>query len=266
MSGRCRAQRTAISCVLMGLLLPVAGYSQQPAPEEIDDLAARAMETFQTPGIAIGVVQGGELVYARGHGVREIGRPDPVDPDTLFQIASLTKAFTAAALGILVDEGKLDWDDPVIDYLPEFRMYDPWVTREFTIRDLLTHRSGLGLGAGDLLFWPQAKSTPEDIMRAMRHLQPETSFRTAYAYDNLLYAIAGELVGAPRGGGRPARADVLQRRRRHRGGRSDQLQRFGARQVGGDAPRGRGSPRRDPAAERGDSRRAVEAGDLETGF
>jgi CubicO group peptidase (beta-lactamase class C family) len=199
MSGRCRAQRTAISCVLMGLLLPVAGYSQQPAPEEIDDLAARAMETFQTPGIAIGVVQGGELVYARGHGVREIGRPDPVDPDTLFQIASLTKAFTAAALGILVDEGKLDWDDPVIDYLPEFRMYDPWVTREFTIRDLLTHRSGLGLGAGDLLFWPQAKSTPEDIMRAMRHLQPETSFRTAYAYDNLLYAIAGELVGAVSG-------------------------------------------------------------------
>ena len=102
----------------------------------------------------------------------------------------------SASLGILVDEGKLDWDDPVIDYLPEFRMYDPWVTREFTIRDLLTHRSGLGLGAGDLLFWPDARSTREEVIRAMRHLKPETSFRTAYAYDNLLYVIAGEVVSA----------------------------------------------------------------------
>jgi CubicO group peptidase (beta-lactamase class C family) len=193
------ARHCAAPLLVIGLLFPVSGLSQQPTPEEIDDLAARAMEAFRTPGIAIGVVQGGELVYAEGHGVREVGRPDLVDADTIFQIASLTKAFTAAALGILVDEGKLDWDDPVIDYLPDFRMYDPWVTREFTIRDLLTHRSGLGLGAGDLLFWPRAKSTSGDIIRAMRHLEPETSFRTAYAYDNLLYAIAGEVVGAVSG-------------------------------------------------------------------
>jgi CubicO group peptidase (beta-lactamase class C family) len=193
------ARHCAAPLLLIGLLFPVNGLSQQPTPGEIDELAARAMEAFQTPGIAVGVVQDGELVYAKGHGVREIGRPDPVDPDTLFQIASLTKAFTAAALGILVDDGTLDWDDRVIDYLPEFQMYDSWVTREFTIRDLLTHRSGLGLGAGDLLFWPQAKSTREDIIRAMRHLEPETSFRTAYAYDNLLYAIAGEVVRAVSG-------------------------------------------------------------------
>ena len=199
MSTRYVARRLALWCVCAGLFLPVTALSQGPTAAEIDALAARAMETFQTPGLAIGVVQGGKLVYAKGHGVREIGRPDPVDPDTLFQIASLTKAFTAAALGILVDEGRLDWDDPVIDYLPEFRMYDPWVTREFTVRDLLTHRSGLGLGAGDLLFWPRAKSTREDIIRAMRYLKPETSFRTAYAYDNLLYAIAGEVVRAVSG-------------------------------------------------------------------
>jgi len=122
-----------------------------------------------------------------------------VDANTIFQIASLTKAFTAAAIGILVDEGKLHWDDRVINHLPEFRMYDPWVTREFTIRDLLTHRSGLGLGAGDLLFWPRARSTRADIIEAMRHLKPETSFRTAYAYDNLLYVIAGEVVGVVSG-------------------------------------------------------------------
>jgi CubicO group peptidase (beta-lactamase class C family) len=180
--------------LLLGLVLSSPAFAQAPTADEIDALADRAMETFQTPGIAIGVVENGELIYARGHGVREVGRPDPVDADTIFQIASLTKAFTAAALGILVDEGKLDWDDRVIDSVPEFRMYDPWVTREFTIRDLLTHRSGLGLGAGDLLFWPEATSTIEDVIRAMRFLEPETSFRTAYAYDNLLYAIAGEVV------------------------------------------------------------------------
>jgi len=194
MSGIHDARRILGWLVLVGLLLATTAPAQEPTPEEIDALAKRAMEAFQTPGIAIGVVKNGELVYAKGHGLREIGRPDLVDPGTIFQIASLTKAFTTASLGLLVDEGKLDWDDRVIDYLPEFRMYDPWVTREFTIRDLLTHRSGLGLGAGDLLFWPQARSTRDDVIKAMRYLKPETSFRTAYAYDNLLYAIAGEVV------------------------------------------------------------------------
>ena len=173
--------------------------AQSPTDAFIAETAERAMETFNTPGMAIGIVRGGELVYAAGHGVRSIETGEPVDPDTIFQIASLTKAFTTAALGILVDEGKLGWEDPVIDYLPEFRMYDPWVTREFTIRDLLTHRSGLGLGAGDLLFWPNQDSSRQDILLAMRHLKPETSFRTAYAYDNLLYVIAGEVVGAVSG-------------------------------------------------------------------
>jgi len=185
--------------MVAALMIAASVGAEAPTAAEIDALAARAMETFRVPGLAIGVVSNGELIYAKGHGVRDIRRPDPVDPDTIFQIASLTKAFTAASLGILVDEGKLGWDDRVIDYLPEFRMYDPWVTREFTIRDLLTHRSGLGLGAGDLLFWPQARSTRADIVRAMRYLRPETSFRTAYAYDNLLYVIAGEVVGAVSG-------------------------------------------------------------------
>jgi CubicO group peptidase (beta-lactamase class C family) len=199
MYGLGHSRQIAGLMVMVGLLLPVSAGAQQPTAAEIDTLAARVMETFQTPGIAIGVVKNGELIYAKGHGVLDIRKPDPVDPDTIFQIASLTKAFTTASLGILVDEGKLDWDDPVIDYMPDFRMYDPWVTRQFTIRDLLTHRSGLGLGAGDLLFWPQAKSTREDIIKAMRHLKPETSFRTAYAYDNLLYVIAGEVIHAVSG-------------------------------------------------------------------
>lgn len=193
------ARHIVSGLLLIGLTMSTAVPAEEPTADEIDRLAQRAMEAFQSPGIAIGVVKDGDLIYATGHGVREIGRPDPVDADTIFQIASLTKAFTAASLGILVDEGKLGWDDPVIDYLPDFRMYDPWVTREFTIRDLLTHRSGLGLGAGDLLFWPVARSTTQDVIEAMRHLKPETSFRSAYAYDNLLYAIAGEVVGVVSG-------------------------------------------------------------------
>src|SRR5690606_14626919 len=99
-----------------------------------------------------------------------------------------------ASLAVLVDEGKLGWDDPVIDYLPDFRMYDPWVTREFTIRDLLTHRSGLPLGAGDLLLFPEAESTREEIIHAFRYLKPASSFRSKFDYDNLLYIVAGEVV------------------------------------------------------------------------
>jgi CubicO group peptidase (beta-lactamase class C family) len=187
--------RTLSFLLLLALAAPLR--AQEPSPGEIDALAARAMELFQVPGMAIAVVRGGELVHARGYGVREIGRPEPVDADTLFQIASLTKAMTAAVLGMLVDEGKLGWDERVIDPLPEFRMKDPWVTREFTVRDLLTHRSGLPLGAGDLLFWPEARSTRAEIVEAMRHLEPVAGFRDAYAYDNLLYVVVGAVSGTP---------------------------------------------------------------------
>jgi CubicO group peptidase (beta-lactamase class C family) len=144
--------------------------------------------------MAVSGVYDGAVYYSAGHGLVETGKTDAVDDRTLFQIASVSKAFTAAAMALLADEGKLAWDDRVIDHLPEFRMYDPWVTREFTIRDLLTHRSGLPLGAGDLLLFPQAKSTREDIILAMRHLKPKSSFRSEYAYDNLLYILAGEVV------------------------------------------------------------------------
>ena len=166
---------------------------------DIDRLVERTMTAYQVPGIAVGVVKDGKLVYAKGFGVREAGKPDKVDPDTLFQIASNTKAFTAAALAILVDEGRIHWDDKVIDYLPQFRLYDPWVTREFTIRDLLTHRSGLGLGAGDLLFFPQTDFTRQDVLHALRFLKPVTSFRSEFAYDNNLYVVAGEIIPAVTG-------------------------------------------------------------------
>jgi CubicO group peptidase (beta-lactamase class C family) len=157
------------------------------------------MQEFSVPGLAIGVVKDGRLVFAKGYGARELGHKAPVDADTLFAIGSNTKEFTAASLAILVDEGKLHWDDRVIDYLPDFRMWDPYVTREFTIRDLLTHRSGLGIGAGDLMFVTPTDFTRNDLLHALRYLKPASSFRSRFAYDNLLYVIAGQVVAAVSG-------------------------------------------------------------------
>jgi CubicO group peptidase (beta-lactamase class C family) len=177
----------------------VPAFAAAPDPLkslDLDRLVERTMAAYQVPGIAVGIVKDGKLVFAKGYGVRELGQPGKVDADTLFGIASNTKAFTTAALAILVDEGKLHWDDKVIDYLPEFRLYDPYVTREFTIRDLVTHRSGLGLGAGDLLFFPNSDFTDKDIDHALRYLKPVSGFRAEYAYDNNLYVVAGELIPA----------------------------------------------------------------------
>lgn len=131
--------------------------------------------------------------------MRKLGESAKMNEHTLFSIASNTKAFTATALAILVDEGKLSWDDKVADRLPGFRMYDAYASHEMTIRDLLVHRSGLGLGAGDLLFWPQSTVEREDLVHRLRYIAPATSFRSGYAYDNILYVVAGEVVEAVSG-------------------------------------------------------------------
>src|SRR5699024_598001 len=113
----------------------------------------------------------------------------------IFGIASNTKAFTTAAIAQLVDEDQLDWDTKVTDLIPEFKLYDYYVTSEFTVRDLLTHRSGLGLGAGDLMLWPTSNTTTlEEMIHNLRYLKPISSFRSKYDYDNLLYIVAGEVV------------------------------------------------------------------------
>ena len=129
---------------------------------EIRDITDRALNAFKTPGMSVSIVKDGKAVFTDGFGVRDMESRARVNADTLFRIASTTKAFTSAALAILVDEGKLDWDDKVIDTLPDFKMMDPWVTREFTIRDLLVHRSGLGIGAGDLMLWPEPSGFTRD--------------------------------------------------------------------------------------------------------
>jgi CubicO group peptidase (beta-lactamase class C family) len=158
-----------------------------------------ALKTFDVPGIAIAIVKDGKVVAAQGFGVRQLGDPAPVTGKTLFEVASNSKAFTSAALAMLVDEGKLAWDDPVIKHLPSFAMYDAYVTREMTVRDLLTHRSGLGLGAGDLLWWPTTTFSTDEIIERLRYVKPATGFRNSYAYDNLLYIVAGKIIAEKAG-------------------------------------------------------------------
>jgi len=179
-----------------------AQRSAAPAPlaaRTVDSIVAVALKTFPTPGVAVAVIQDGKVVVAKGYGVKKLGEAAPVTPQTRFGIASNTKVFTAIALGMLVEEGKLAWDAPVIRYLPQFAMYDPFVTREITVKDLLVHRSGLGLGAGDLLWWPASTYNRAEIMRRLRYIKPATSFRSAYAYDNVLYLVAGEIIEAVSG-------------------------------------------------------------------
>ena len=151
------------------------------------------------PGMAVAIVEGGSITLARGFGVRALGSDARVDADTIFQTGSTGKAFTVADLAILVDQGRIRWDDKVIDHLPGFQMYVPWVTREMTVRDLLVHRSGLGLGEGDLLFVPRTSLTRAESVRRLRYLKPATSFRSGFAYDNVLYMVVGQLIEAVSG-------------------------------------------------------------------
>ncbi|SEM71511.1 CubicO group peptidase, beta-lactamase class C family [Sphingomonas gellani] len=184
--------------LLLPLLLAATPALADP-PAGFDARVEAVRRASETPGMAVAIVENGKVVLAKGYGIRKLGAPAKVDADTLFMIGSTGKAFTSAALATLVDAGKIGWDDKVIDHLPGFQMYDPWVTREMTIRDLLVHRSGLGLGAGDLLLVPRGKLSRAELVRRLRYLPPATSFRSGYAYDNILYVVAGAVIEAVSG-------------------------------------------------------------------
>ncbi|HJS47902.1 MAG TPA: serine hydrolase [Gemmatimonadales bacterium] len=188
--------RARLLLPVLSLLPAVLAAQPRPAapPPGFDALVEEVRRTFEIPGLAVAIVKDGQVVLARGYGIRRQGNGAPVDQATHFGIASNTKAFTALALGLLVEEGKVEWDAPVTRYLPEFQLWDPWVTRELTVRDLLVHRSGFSLGAGDLLWWPPTTYDRPEIMRRLRFIKPATSFRSAYAYDNVLYLVAGQLI------------------------------------------------------------------------
>ena len=173
----------------------LALQAQVLTSKQVDSVVEKTLSTFNVPGIAVSVIKDGKVVHLKGYGVRSIKTNKKVDENTLFGVASNTKAFTAAALGMLVDEKKITWDTKVTDVIPEFKMYDAYVTSEFTIRDLLTHRSGLGLGAGDLIIWPDSSTVDKkQLIHNLRFLKPVSSFRTKYDYDNLMYIVAGDVV------------------------------------------------------------------------
>ena len=196
--GRRLLRALCVLCVLCGSI-PAAA---QPRPVDkaalarLDAYIAKAVKDWNAPGLAIAIVKDDSVVFAKGYGVRELGKPDPVDAGTRFAIGSTTKAMTVAALGMLVDEGKLKWDDPVTKYLPDFRLSDPWVTSQITVRDLLTHRTGLG--NADLL-WAGADYSTAEIIRRVRYLPLAYSPRSQFVYQNIMYAAAGQVVEAVSG-------------------------------------------------------------------
>ncbi len=190
-------KKRSILLLISILLLSVIHFTAygQLSVKEVDRLVEDAMEKFNVAGVAVGIVKDGEVFLAKGYGLKSVEGKEKVDEHTSFAIASNTKAFTAAALAILVEEGKLTWLDRVVEYIPEFKMYNEYVTQNFIIQDLLTHRSGLGLGAGDLQFWPSGSDfTMADLLTNFQYFEPVSAFRTKYDYDNILYMVAGEVI------------------------------------------------------------------------
>ena len=204
--------RLLIALTLLACGLPTASFvraqsASSPATPTVDAQALSAFDArveavrrqFDVPGIAVAIVKDGQVVLARGYGVREIGKPEKVDAHTMFAIASNTKAFTATALQMLAEDGKLAMDDRVIDHLPWFRMSDPYITHDLRIRDLLAHRSGLSLGAGDLLYWPTTDYTTREVAERLKDVPITGQFRGQYAYDNILFGVAQLVVEAASG-------------------------------------------------------------------
>jgi CubicO group peptidase (beta-lactamase class C family) len=197
MSGFTIDRRRALALSLGGVGLaafPRLAFAAELDEAAIDAIVQPFLTAFETPGVAVAIVRPGAPAFVKGYGVRTLGKPAPVDAHTRFGIASHSKAFTAAALALLVDAGKLGWEDPVVKHLPEFRMWDPAVTSMMTVRDLLVHRSGLPLGAGDLMFFPAGSHVAADVLKALPYLKPARGFRAGYDYDNILYIVAGILI------------------------------------------------------------------------
>lgn len=181
----------AIFCLI---LTATAAQAAAPAPlQDLDAYVQRVMHDWQVPGLAVAVVKDNQVVLARGYGVREVGKPGKVDANTLFTIASNTKAFTAAALGTLVAQGKLNWDDRVTEYLPRFELSDPWVTHAITVRDLLTHDSGY---CDPIFMWFTTGYTRAQVIEHLRYAKPTYGFRTHFCYNNAMYLVASQIIPA----------------------------------------------------------------------
>ncbi len=194
-----------INVLTLSLFISFISFAQTKPVDltKLDTYIEQSIKDWGLPGLSIAIVRNDSVLFSKGYGIKSIDKSetDPynkVDDHTLFAIASLSKAFTAASIGILVDDKKLKWDDKVTDYLPYFQMYDPYVTREMTIRDLLSHRSGLETFSGDLVWWGTTHSRKE-VIESVRYLKPPFSFRSKYGYQNLMFLTAGEIIPAVTG-------------------------------------------------------------------
>ncbi len=180
--------------LLLFFLICHSAFAQMTSAE-VDLLVEDAMKKFNVAGTAVAIVKDGKVIHSKGYGIKSITTKEKVNEHTNFAIASNSKAYTTAALAILVEEGKLSWTDKVVQHIPEFTMYNDYVTANFNIQDLLTHRSGLGLGVGDLMFFPSGSDfTIKDVLSSFQHFEPQSAFRTKWDYDNLLYVVAGEVI------------------------------------------------------------------------
>lgn len=207
--------RARLLIILFAALLTQSGFSQQAQRTSVQELQQtsfqqngsksseriagldsyfqKALDEWEVPGMAVAIVTKDSVLFAKGYGIKDINSKQQVNANTLFAIASNTKSFTATAIGLLVDQGKLAWDDKVVDYLPWFRLYDPYVTQNMTIRDLLSHRSGLATFSGDLL-WYGTNYNSEEVIRRAQYLKPKYGFRTTFGYSNIMYLAAGEII------------------------------------------------------------------------
>jgi len=182
---------------LVTVLFFISAFSinAQIEDQQLDKLIQETLTTFEVPGISVGILKDGEVVYSKGHGFRSLTTKKDMTEETLVGVASNSKGFTCFALAMMIDAGKLNWDDPVRKHIPEFQLHDSWVTENFTVRDLVTHRSGMGLGAGDLMFFPEGNDFDvDDVINGVKYLEPESSFRSQFAYNNNMFIIAGEVL------------------------------------------------------------------------
>lgn len=189
---------TKLKAVLLLLIFNAITFTSiysQIASKDLDTLVADAMKKFNVEGVAVGIVKDGKVIHLKGYGLKKVGTNEKVDEYTNFAIGSTSKAFTTTALSILEDEGKIEWNDKVVRYIPEFKMYNDYVTSNFTIEDLLTHRSGVGSGEGDIMGLPDSTNfTIKDVATCFQYFKPTSPFRTHFDYDNLLYLLAGEVI------------------------------------------------------------------------
>ena len=184
-------KKNILSLLLLACSLTLVAQSYTKQVKEFDAYIQKGMKDWEIPGMAVVVVKDNKILLKKGYGVKELGNSDPVDINTLFVMASTTKALTAVGMGMLVDEGKVKWSDRVIDHLPELHLYDPYVTQELRIKDLFTHNSGVG--NSDFL-WTAMQIPGEEIMNKMEMVEPSYSFRGGYTYQNIFYLMAGRVI------------------------------------------------------------------------